>query len=194
VPRRRTVSDAAILAAAARVVTREGPARLTLARVAAEAQLSAATLVQRYGSKRDLLLAVAREGARSLPASFDIARGAGRSPLEALASALRVLASPVSTPQALANNVAFLQMDLADPDFHALALEGMRGMRERIRELLDEAVGAGELLPCDTDRLAGAVQNAYNGALVTWAIYREGPLAGRISAELDTLLAGFRPD
>ena len=191
-PRRRTVADAAVLAAAARVAAREGPARLTLARVAAEAGLSAATLVQRYGSKRDLLLAVAREGAQALPAAFDIARNARSSPLEALAFGLRALASSVATPEAMANSVAFLQMDLSDPDFHAPALAGMQGMRGRIHGLLDDAVAAGELRPCDTDRLAGAVQNAYNGALITWAIDREGPLDDRIGVELDTLLAAFR--
>jgi hypothetical protein len=66
-------------------------------------------------------------------------------------------------------------------------------MRARIRRLLDEAVGVGELRPCDTDRLAGAVQNTYNGALITWAIYREGRLDDWIEVELDTLLAGCRP-
>src|SRR5205823_3869222 len=129
---------------------------LTLARVAAEAGLSAATLVQRYGSKRELLLALARDGAQALPAAFDVARNTRGSPLEALRLAFRVLASSVATPEAMANSVAFLQIDLSDPDFHALALEGMRGMREQIRGLLDDAVSGGELPPCDTDRLAGA--------------------------------------
>jgi len=39
-----------------------GPAKLTLARVAKAAGLSPATLVQRFGSKRALLLALAKSG------------------------------------------------------------------------------------------------------------------------------------
>jgi len=191
-PRQRTVDDEAVLAAAARVIARDGPARLTLARVAAEVGLSAATLVQRFGSKRDLLLAVARHGGQALPDAFDAARADHRSPLEALRAALGRLTSSVATPEAMANSVAFLQIDLSDPDFHAEALDAMRRTRERIRELLGEAVAAGELRPCDTGRLAGAVQNAYNGALISWAIYREGAIDAWLHAELDTLLAGYR--
>ncbi|MDX6646465.1 MAG: hypothetical protein QOK40_2192 [Miltoncostaeaceae bacterium] len=190
--RPRTVEDAVVLDAASRVVVRDGPARLTLARVAAEVGLSAATLVQRFGSKRDLLLAVARRGARTLTEAFDAARAAHRSPLEALQAGLSGLTSPVATPEAMANSVAFLQIDLSDPAFHAEALEAMLRMRERIRELLDEAVAAGELRPADTGRLAGAVQNAYNGALISWAVYREGAIDDWLRTELDTLLAGFR--
>ena len=68
-PRPRTVSDQAILAATARVIGDLGPAKLTLARVASEVGLAPATLVQRFGSKRGLLLALAESGReRGLPA------------------------------------------------------------------------------------------------------------------------------
>jgi len=36
------------------------------------------------------------------------------------------------------------------------------------------------------------VQVVYNGALITWAIDREGRLADRLAAELDLLLAPYR--
>jgi len=57
-PRPRTTSDEDLLKAVHAVVTRLGP-NLTLADVAKEAGVSAATLVQRFGSKRGLLLAFA---------------------------------------------------------------------------------------------------------------------------------------
>ncbi|MGH2614392.1 MAG: helix-turn-helix domain-containing protein, partial [Thermomicrobiales bacterium] len=63
VGRPRTVTDAEILAAAERAIARHGPARLTLAHVAAEVGLTPPTLLQRFGSKRGLLLAVAARGA-----------------------------------------------------------------------------------------------------------------------------------
>ncbi|HXA62933.1 MAG TPA: helix-turn-helix domain-containing protein [Streptosporangiaceae bacterium] len=50
----RTVDDATIPRATAEVIGRAGLAGLTLAAVAREAGLSAATLVQRFGSKRGL--------------------------------------------------------------------------------------------------------------------------------------------
>src|SRR5438874_2348746 len=56
-PRRRATTDEAILMATHSAVTRLGPTRLTLADVAREAGISPATIVQRFGSKRGLLLA-----------------------------------------------------------------------------------------------------------------------------------------
>jgi hypothetical protein len=53
-------------------------------------------------------------------------------------------------------------------------------------------VQAGELAPCDTNRLARAVQATYNGALMTWAIFREGSVADWLQDEFHTLVDVFR--
>jgi len=60
--RKKITPDGDVLAATLRVVARVGPGRLTLAAVAKEAGLAPATLLQRFGSKRGLLLAVAQVG------------------------------------------------------------------------------------------------------------------------------------
>jgi AcrR family transcriptional regulator len=190
-PRPRTTSNAEILDAVARVVSRVGPARLTLADVAAEAGLAAPTLLQRFGSKRGLLLEAERQGAERLPEHFGRARQAQSSPLEALLQALAAAAGMLRTPEEVSNHLAFLQMDLSDPQFHALALEHAVAMREEIAALLHEAISAGELSGCDADNLARTVQTAYNGALATWAIYREGPLEVWVRGEVDEVLAPY---
>jgi hypothetical protein len=92
----------------------------------------------------------------------------------------------------MANQLAFLQMDLHDPDFHRLALAHSRTVRDSIRALLDDAVAGGELRPCDTRRLAEAVEVVYNGALVTWAIHRRGPVDRWLGRQLETILAPHR--
>jgi AcrR family transcriptional regulator len=187
--RPRTVDDAAVLAAAAHVVNRVGPARLTLQRVADEVGLSAPTLVQRFGSKRGLLLAMGDQAAAGWPEVFAAARGRSDSPTDALVEALVDLTAHVASPEAMANSIAFLQIDLSDPEFHERAVASMRRMRELMAELIDEAVDAGELDPgTDTDALADSVMNAYNGALISWAIFREGTLAERLRRELHRVL------
>jgi AcrR family transcriptional regulator len=191
VPRPRTVEDGVIADAVFDLVGRIGPGRLTLARVAAEVGLSPATLVQRFGSKRGLLLAAARHGEATAGDAF--ARAAGRAPLDTLIDGLCGMTAWVSTPETLANHLAFLEIDLSDPEFHALALRGARRLRERLERLLDEAVEAGELRPCDTARLASAIQSTYNGALITWAIHREGPVDDWLREQLAVLLDDKRP-
>ena len=73
-PRPRLASDADILAAAGRAIGRVGPVELTLADVAGELGLSPATLVQRFGSKRGLLLALAAQCAAGVEECFTRAR------------------------------------------------------------------------------------------------------------------------
>ena len=192
-PRLKTATDAEVLEAAIRAISRIGPARLTLAHVAAEAGLAPATLVQRFGSKRGLLLAVSRHGARQNRADFERARASAASPLAALVDVLVAATRWFDTPEALANHLAFLQMDLADPEFLALAVQASDEQRAGIRALLDDAVAAGELAVHGTARLAAAVQAAHGGSLLTWAIHRAGAPADWVRRDLETLLAPYRP-
>lgn len=186
-PRPRATSDAQIFAATHRAVSRLGPVKLTLAKVAAEAGVSPATLVQRFGSKRGLLLAFAANG-NTAGDEADVIRRKHSSPLQALAAYGDCFAGLAPTPEVLANNLAFLQIDLVDPDFRKLADAAAQSMRREIRKFLDDAIKSGELQPCDTERLAMAVAGMMNGSLLQWAIDREGDVKERMRADLDTLL------
>jgi AcrR family transcriptional regulator len=190
--RPRTVSDNEILAATARAISRVGPDRLTLAAVAAEANLAAATIVQRFGSKRGLLLAFSGRTSDEPAARFAQARATDASPLAALRAGLVGMASGIGTPEELANHLAFLQLELVDPDFHRHVLGHANGMLGQIRALLSDAVDTGELAPCDLTRFARAIYVSYNGALVSWAILRKGALARWLGSELDFLIAPRR--
>ncbi len=190
--RPRSLSNDDILAAAARVLVRVGPARLTLADVAGEVGLVPATLIQRFGSKRGLLLAYAEYAVGTVAPRFAAARAEQASPLAALFDALGRVTASMATPEALANSLSMLQLDLTDPDFNRHARRYLDVAQAEIRALLDEAVAAGELLPCDTDRLARAVHTTYNGSLVFWAIHQEGPLGDWLRRDLDLVLAPLR--
>lgn len=190
--RPRTITDEAILAALARAISQVGPARLTLADVAAEAGVSAPTIAQRFGSKRNLLLAFSAQAPGRLEESFSRARASHDSPLAALLSDPLGASRAVSSPTALAHHLAFLQLELADPEFHQHVLEHARVAREQIRLLLDDAVERSELGPCDTTSLAQAIHVTYNGTLITWVIFRRGRLARQLRRELEFILQPFR--
>jgi AcrR family transcriptional regulator len=186
-PRPRATSDADILAATYRIVSRLGP-NLTLADVAKEAGVSPATLVQRFGSKRGLLLALASSGSIGLPEEFARIRAAHRSPLAAVIGVGDCMAAMAESPETLSNSLAFLQMDLVDPEFHRHALAHSRTMQAEITSLLDEAVAAGELQRCDTRKLARAVQSLLGGSMLQWAIDRDSTVLERVHEDLDSLL------
>ena len=180
-----------MLAAAGRAIARHGLPGLTLATVAREAGLSPATLVQRFGSKRGLLLALAAQAVPGVRRPFARARVAHASPLAALRAAVAGFAA-VRSREELANHLTFLHMDLTDPEFHEHARAHAEAMVGEIASLVAEAVDAGELTGgVDVDRLARAVHVAYNGSLIAWALTGDGPLADTVHTNLDTLLTPY---
>ncbi|RKS97087.1 TetR family transcriptional regulator [Streptomyces sp. 3211.6] len=188
-PRPRTTSDADILAATGRAIGAHGPGRLTLAHVGAEAGVSPATLSQRFGSKRGLLLAFAADAAANAAAPYRNARAAHDSPLAALHAVADESARRMSTPEELANHLGMLQLDLSDPQFRVHAAAHTHAVDAALRELLAEAVTKGEL-PAGTDvpRLARAVKVTSDGSLLRWALTGEGDPAGLLHDDLDHLL------
>jgi AcrR family transcriptional regulator len=190
-PRPRETSDEAILAATARVMQRRSPAQFTLADVAKEAGVVPATLIQRFGTKRGLLLAVCRTAPTSVPQEFAAARARHRSPLKALVELFVECTAFAPTPEAMANGLAYLQIDLTDSDFHAVTLAQFRAIRRETQKLLDEAVAAGELRKCNTAELARLLQDMNGGAMLSWAVYREGSVAAWVRRNLEVLLAPY---
>jgi hypothetical protein len=96
------------------------------------------------------------------------------------------------TPEAVANGLAYLQVDLTDPDFHAITLAQFRAFRAETTRLLDEAVAARELRACDTQELACLLQQLNGGAMLEWAVVREGPLDRWVRREVEALLRPYR--
>ena len=189
----RKVSDEQVFTATMRAMARLGPGELTLAEIAAEAGVTAGALVQRFGSKRELLLALSRLAAEG---GGDFLRGLTRrhrSPLAALREYAECFAHLADSPGALARNLAYLQIDLTDEDFRANLLAQSRAAREAIAELLAAAVAKHELAR-DTDvaRLARTVETALSGSLITWATYREGTAAAWLADDVDAVVRPHR--
>ncbi|MBA3640464.1 MAG: TetR/AcrR family transcriptional regulator [Acidobacteriota bacterium] len=186
-PRPRSATDEDLIAATQRVVTQLGP-HLTLADIGKEAGVSAATLVQRFGSKRALLLKFASLGAEGTHRQFAAIRNAHPDPLDALREIVRCYSHMAPTPEAVSNGLAFLQVDLTDPEFHRFAHAQARAALRALEKVLHDAVKAGQLAPCDTERLAFALHSAIGGAMVAWAVLREGTAEDAILAAVETVL------
>ena len=190
--RPRKVTDEQILMAAMRAMTRLGPGELTLAEIADEAGVTAGALVQRYGSKRELLLALAAAGADGADDFIGQLAARHRSPLAALREYAECMAHLAESPAALARNLAYLQIDLTDEDFRAHLLKQARGARRGVQGLLESAVRAGELRrTTDVAMLSRNIEIVLSGALLTWATYREGTPARWIRSAVDVAIAPY---
>ncbi len=189
-PRPRKVSDDDVFAATHRAMSRLGPGELTLAEIAAEAGVTAGALVQRFGSKRDLLLLLFKQAAGSAGEMMRALRAQHRSPLAAVRAYAVCMADLAQSPSAFVRNLAYLQTDLTDPDFRACLVEQARATRAALRAWIAEAVALGEL-NTEPAKLARTIETVVSGSLMTWATYARGSAARWIQADVDAVLAPY---
>ncbi len=191
-PRPRKVSDEQVFGAAYRVMQRAGPGELTLAEIAREAGVTASALVQRYGSKRALMLRLFEGAAEGTEALFASLRKGRRSPLAVVRAYADCMASMASTPAGLAHHLSYLQLDFTDPEFHEHSRAQARASRDGIRTLLDEAVAVGELKSkTDTKSLARLVEAVIGGSLLSWGFHQEGPAQSWMRQDLRVALRPY---
>src|SRR5687768_17944193 len=135
---------------------------------------------------------MAKSAADGAEACFDMVRDRHRSPLATVVAAATDMTRYFDTPEEVANHLSFLQMDLSDPDFHRLMVISSRKTLEGYRRLLREAVDAGELVECDTQRLARAISAVCGGSLISWAVFKQGTAVAWVRTDVDTVLEPYR--
>jgi AcrR family transcriptional regulator len=188
--RPQKVSDEEVFAAAQRAMSRRMPHDLTLADIAEEAGVTPGRLVQRFGSKRALLVALSERFAGSAGPVFAGLRAAHGGPLATLRAYAACMADLAPTPEALLRNLAYLQGDLADEVLRGHLVENARASRKEIEALLSAAVATGELRrDVDVRSLARTVETVVGGSLMAWATYREGKAVHWIGRDLEAVLA-----
>lgn len=190
-PGPKSQSDEEVLDAAERVLLRIGPHAFTLADVARESRLSPATLVQRFGTKRGLLVAFARRAADRAGVPFAAPARPG-SPLRALRRALVEIASGMGDRATLVNHLALLLEDVRDEALRGAARAHARAVEAAVAEHLEQAAARGEIHVDDVRAFARLVQATWNGAVIQWALRGDGAIGRWVGRELDALFALVR--
>lgn len=191
-PRPRKVSDEDVFNAAYQVMQRVGPRELTLADIADEAGVTAGALVQRFGSKRELLLKLSERYSSGTGEMFAALRQAHRSPLATLRAYADCMAGMAATPAALLRNLSYLEIDLTDADFRKHLEKSARGTREALQNLVRDAIAAKELVPTTNARqLARTIEAVIGGSMLSWAHYQEGTASKYVRDDLNAVLKPY---
>jgi AcrR family transcriptional regulator len=185
-PRKKLIPDLDVLQCAEQELTRVGPERLTLAAVGKRSGIAAATLVQRFGSKRQMLLEIARRRAERVKCTFSEASG--------LDSAFLRLAREFQSPEGAANQLAFLHLGLGDSEFRSITQELLSNMEHGALHLLWRAVKAGTLDDLRGIEVSRACVAAYWGALAFWSIKGSGELGETVQSQLAAVLRPYREE
>jgi AcrR family transcriptional regulator len=187
-------SDEALLDAADRVLMAEGPSRFTLAKAAAGAGVSAATLIKRFGSKERLFLRLSQHWVASLGPGLDEAARDLDSPLEQLRAVALYNYHDLDNPLTASKQLAALAIDLQNDEMRGWLHVGWGHVRRHLEHHAVAAVAAGELTDAPAPpQLARIVIAAMEGGCLVWSVNPEGSLIGRLSADLDALLSGWTP-
>ena len=190
--RPRLVSDDVILDATRQVLAELGPVKLTLAAVGSRVGLAAPTLVQRFGSKRGLLLASAARSPVMVLRAAEEAEARNTSPLATLRDFALTAVAHIKHREELGNGLGFVQLDVADPEFRKHALAHSAAIVDSCARLYRAAQEAGELRPdADVPALARHTLVCFNGALQVWAVNGWGSLSDFLSEQLDLMLAPY---
>lgn len=185
--RPRTITDQRLLAAAAEVLGRSGPA-LTIAEVARQAGVATGTVMQRFGSKHGLLLALSRAHRAEQVESMRAAAAAETDPVRAVLVAATVGYALLDNAEQAANNLAQLGVDLADPELREELANGYAEITEELSGLLAAAALPGAPPPAQAARILSALAS---GSAVHWSVRPQGQLVARVRADLAAVLAGW---
>ena len=153
--------------------------------------MTASALVQRFGSKRELMLAHWRQAAAGGGRRMQQDPRA-RSPLNELRATAALFAKLAVSPRAALRNLAYMQSDWADRAFRPHVLRHARAARAHYEQLVADAVTRGELR-ADTDTPDPGTDNRGHAGwfIPGMTLYREGPAAKRFREDLDTTLRPY---
>lgn len=188
-PRPRKVSDEEVFAAVYRVMQQVGPADLTLAAIGAEAGITAGALVQRFGSRRELMVAINARFAEGAEAMLAGIRTAHRSPVRALRSYAECFAAMVETPATLAHHLAYLEMDLSDPAMYQHVRRHAVTSRRTLQAWVQQAIAAGELSrAADPVAVARLVYTVTTGSMMAYPFFRDGKAQAWLRRDIEIAL------
>jgi AcrR family transcriptional regulator len=192
VARPRGIDDERLLSAAQALLFEVGPAAFTLQKSARRAGVSAATLIKRFGSKQELLLALNRRWAASIEPGMTAAAEGHDTPLGRLRAAALWGYADLDSPANAASQLAALALDLQDEKMRELLAAGWGTAQDYLTRLAQEAIDAGELTgQPPAGHAARILLAAGEGACLAWSVAPSGSLVSRVEADLDAILAAW---
>jgi AcrR family transcriptional regulator len=183
-PRPKTIPDAALLDAALELVHRDGPSGLTFATLAERVSLSPSTVVQRFGTKDNLLRAALIHAWDALDAATERAIRSASLDSGGVIDMLVTLTAQYDAND-YADQLMVLREDLRDPVLRARGEAWIAALAAAIEERLGDG--------SDTDGLGELVVAHWQGTVTVWSFTRPGPLRSTVRDSLDSLLARILP-
>lgn len=183
-PRKRTVTDEALLDAALLLVREDGPAALSFGALSSRVGLAGSTIVQRFKTKAGLLEAALGRAWDDLEAQTAAADAAAPDGPDGVVDLL-VRLSGQYDPASYADQLLLLREDLRNP---VLRDRGARWLAT-LNEAIERRLGAGDAeVAGGPAGLGPLVVAQWQGAVTVWGFTREAPIDEVVRTMLRALL------
>ena len=177
--RPRTISDEVVLDVALNLVRESGPDSLSFGTLAGRVQLAGSTLVQRFGTKANLLRSALLLAWDRLDADTDRALTraghGGTGVVEML-----VMLSGQYRPDTFADQLLILREDLRDPVLRARGQAWLAVLSDAVEQRLADAPGGSR-------GLGEIVLTHWQGTLTIWGFRRRGAISSQVRRSLTDL-------
>lgn len=188
-PRHKKVDDASVLKMILDVIVQQGAMQFSLEDLSKKTTLSPATLLQRFGSKKNILhkaLELANQDLKKDLMALDLAN---KSPLDEIINIYLELALPFAQPMDIANGLDILKLDISDKKLNDLTRKYFEIRRNKIESLICVAQERGELSSTITpDQIAWNLECLWQGSIMLWALIGKGGLPQWLKKRLLTYL------
>jgi AcrR family transcriptional regulator len=185
-PRKRTLSNEALLDAALLIVRESGPEALTFAALASRVDLAASTIVQRFRTKTELLRAALLRAWDRLDEETTAAAQSAPPGGDGVIELLVRLTGQYDAHD-YADQLRLLREDLRDPVLRARGQAWLATLTRAVEERLSPSPGAqpgiGELVVAH-----------WQGALTVWSFVQGAPVTTAVRQALQDLLSRLTSD
>jgi AcrR family transcriptional regulator len=176
-PPKKSIDDQSVLEKALLVISEQGPEAFTLADVGKVVGLAPATLMQRFGSKQQLLILAAKQANVKLKKDLKDLKKRKLLWDQELIHLLSAIPEGFGSRQDIANSLGVLKLDMIDPELHPIARHLFESLRKRIQELLQEGLSTGELdASMDAEVIAWELDALRHGLVIQWCLSGSGSL------------------
>lgn len=176
-PQKKLINDETVLEKALLVISEHGPDNFTLADIGKAVGLAPATLMQRFGSKQQLLVLAAKQANIKMKHDLEALKEQQLPWDKELMLLLIGVPDGFGSRQEIANSLSVLKLDMVDPELHPIARTLFDRLRKRIHELLLLGQKSKQLNPSiDTKITTLELDALRHGLVIQWTLSGKGNL------------------
>lgn len=138
--------------------------------------LAPATLIQRFGSKQQLITLAAKQAYVKQVETLAELKKKHLPWDKELIHLLSSMPEGFGSRQDIANSLGVLKMDMVDPELHPIARDLFESLRQRFQELLMEGRRLKQLPDIDVNAVTWELDALRHGLVIQWTLSGKGTL------------------